>query len=243
MAPAANWPIGILASAFDFERGGRGNVTMAICTAYFHHDRATGDGVVRVVALVAPKARWRLFEERWPRSLRNVGLEALDIRDPALDLNPRALDALAHVVDQHVTRGFSCELAVEAGMRAEAGSAAAAADPEAFCAARVVARLQQWMAERHPDDLLLCVFEEGRLGQQQIRQALEAQGVTRGEPVQIWPRAWTDERGRTRRLRPLEACDLLAPTANRTLIDRLARRFAWEQVPAAVEAATAAGRR
>jgi len=225
MSHASNWPVGLLSSAYGFERGD-GDVTMAICAAYFRHEPANGDGLVRVVGLVAPKARWRFFEERWLRALRAAGLEGLSAGNPAPDLDRRVLEGLAHVVDQHVTRGFCCDLSVAACRTPAAASLVA--DAEAVCAARVIARLQRWMVDRRPGDLVVPVFEEGQVDHRQIRRALEAQGVTRGEPIQIWPRSWMDERGRTRRLRPFEACDLLRPDVDGGLIDRLTRRLAWE---------------
>jgi hypothetical protein len=44
----------------------------------------------------------------------------------------------------------------------------------------------------------------------------------------VWPRQWTDERGRLRHLRPFEACDLLTPESTSDIGDRLLRRDACE---------------
>jgi hypothetical protein len=84
------------------------------------------------------------------------------------------------------------------------------------------------MAVHHPDDLTLFVFEEGDITHREIRRILAADGITRGEPVQLWPRQWIDERGRQRHLRPFEACDLLAPESGSDVADRLSRRDACE---------------
>jgi len=100
--------------------------------------------------------------------------------------------------------------------------------PYGVCAAVVMQAIQRWMAEHQPDDLTLCVFEDGEIDHREIRRILTAEGVDRGEPAQIWPRQWTDERGRRRFLRPLEACDLLLPGCKSGLSDRLSQRSDWE---------------
>jgi hypothetical protein len=84
------------------------------------------------------------------------------------------------------------------------------------------------MAERHPEDLTLFVFEDGDLDHREIERAATADRSVRGEPAQVWPRRWTDEVGRTRYIRPFEACDLLSIDGGGFLISRLQERGRFE---------------
>ena len=45
-----------------------------------------------------------------------------------------------------------------------------------ICAGCLMVRIQQWMAEHHPDDLTLAVFEEGDVDHREIRRILKARG-------------------------------------------------------------------
>ena len=78
------------------------------------------------------------------------------------------------------------------------------------------------------EDVTLCVFEDGGIDHHQVRQVAAAEGIDHGEPVQIWPREWRDERDRRRLLRPFEACDLLMPGGGANLTERLIQRTAWD---------------
>jgi hypothetical protein len=57
---------------------------------------------------------------------------------------------------------------------------------------------------------------------------LEPAGTHAGEPAQLWPRQWRDERGRSRHLRPLEACGLFMADPDATFVKRLAARSLLE---------------
>jgi hypothetical protein len=94
-----------------------------------------------------------------------------------------------------------------AAIDAAYGFAASVAGPYGLCAGLLTANVRRWMAARHPDDLTLFVFEEGDIDHRELRR-LAAAERSDGEPAQLWPRRWIDERGRRRHLRPLEACDL-----------------------------------
>ena len=238
-----NWPVGLLASAYwpshDPQR-----LTMAICVGYFEgNDSRESTRTFTVSGYVSPKARWRFFEERWPRALRAEDLASFDGKDfiestgqfasgwPNNDARrTRLITTLSRLTEQHVLRGLSCSIrlddydAVNSAYRFAEG----ASGLYGVCAAGVVSRLQQWMADHHPDDLTLFVFEEGDIDHRQVRRILKAEGIDKGEPVQVWPRQWRDEHGRRRFLRPFEACDLLNPECNSELPDRLSERSAWE---------------
>src|SRR5262249_10824402 len=103
-----------------------------------------------------------------------------------------------------------------------------ASGPYGLCAAFVVARVHRWMAAHHPHDQTLFIFEDGDIDHHEIRRILDAQGIDKGEPPQMWPRRWRDEQGRRRVLRPFEACDLLLPSCKSRLSDLLVARSAFE---------------
>ncbi|MEQ1727909.1 MAG: hypothetical protein ABL982_05965 [Vicinamibacterales bacterium] len=218
------WPVGLLSSAFQADVN-RQSVAMAICVGYFVADEAgAGYGDITVAGYVSSKARWRQFDERWPRELQREQLTAVDgaqfldaagerasgwLNDPQRQI--RVVRSLRRVADQHGLRAFACSLrqADFDAVNSEYRFAESASGPYGVCAACLIARIQQWMGEHHPDDLTLFVFEEGDVHHREILRVRGALGVDKGEPPQLWPRSWVDERGRTRRLRPFEACDLL----------------------------------
>jgi hypothetical protein len=199
---------------------------MTICVGYFGEASSHDDPrTVAVAGYVASKARWRMFDERWPRALRAERLSTFSageflqgvgefatgwIDDPARQI--RLVRTLTRLTEQHVLRAFTCSLNLDDfdAINAEYRLAEEASGPYGICAARLIASVQRWMAEHHPKDLTLFVFEEGEVEQREIRRVLAAEGVATGEPAQLWPREWIDEHGRRRLLRPFEACDLLA---------------------------------
>jgi hypothetical protein len=218
---------------------------MAICVGYFERAQA-GDGpttMMTVAGYVSSKARWRDFEEQWLRALRVEDLSSFALHDFVvgtgafgegwIDDQPRRvrlIEALTRVVEHHVIRAFSCSVHLTDydAINRECRPTERAGGPYGLCAARVIDRVQQWVAGRRPDDLTLCVFEDGDIDHREIRRILNADGVRQGEPVQVWPRQWIDERGRLRHLRPFEACDLLMPESTSNIADRLSRRDACE---------------
>ncbi len=237
-----NWPTGLLASAYwpthDLQKH-----TMAICIGYFEAHQS-GERVFTVAGYVASKARWRFLDERWPRALRAEGLSSFNgqqfVRGSGgfstgwVDneaRRSRLLASLARVTQQHVLGGFSCSVRLDdyEALNRERRFAETVSGPYGICAACVMVRVQEWMAKHHPDDLTLAVFEEGDVDHREIRRILKAEGLNRGEPAQVWPRQWVDERGRQRFLRPFEACDLLIPACGSGMADLLSRRAAWEQ--------------
>jgi len=217
---------------------------MAICVGYFEVDRpAAAPAIVTVAGFVSSKGRWRYFDERWPGVLRHEGLTTFNGHDFMrgtgefaggwIENGPRRLrliQTLARLAEQHIVRACACSLRLDDydAINQDYRFAEAASGPYAICGARVIARVQPWMAEHHPDDLTLFVFEEGDIDHREIRRILTAEGIDRGEPVQLWPRQWTDERGRHRFLRPFEACDLLIPGCGSGLAHRLAQRASYE---------------
>jgi hypothetical protein len=84
------------------------------------------------------------------------------------------------------------------------------------------------MAAKHPDDLTIFVFEQGDLEQRELLRMLEPAGTHAGEPPQLWPRQWRDERGRQRHLRPLEACGLFTHDPDDAFLKRLTARSLLE---------------
>ena len=215
---------------------------MAICVGYFQEDH-THAGTVTVAGYVSPKARWRFFDERWPRALRAEGLTAFNGLDYIRSTGEfaqgwhddesrraRLISTLARLTQQHVLLGFSCSLPLDdyEAVNRDYRFAETAGGPYGVCAGCVMVRVQRWMAEHHPEDLTLFVFEDGDVDHREIRRILVAEGIDKGEPVQLWPRRWKDERGRQRFLRPFEACDLLIPECESGMPARLAPHASWE---------------
>jgi hypothetical protein len=104
----------------------------------------------------------------------------------------------------------------------------AASGPYGVCIGIAISRVRHWIVRRSPEDLTLFVFEEGDVSRQDVRRILTAEGVDGGQPPQFWPRQWRDECGRTRHLRPFEACDLLAVESDGDVLDPL-RRGSWHE--------------
>jgi hypothetical protein len=216
---------------------------MAICVGYFEgNDSRDAAGRFTVAGLVAPKARWRFFEDKWARVLHSEGLTAFNRRDLLAasreyegwkgdgERRARLIEALSTLTDRHVLAGFSCSIPDDdyEDLNQEYRFAETGSGPYGLCAAFVAARVQRWMAAHHPQDQTLFVFEEGDLDHREIRRILTAQGIDKGEPPQMWPRRWRDEQGRRRVLRPFEACDLLLPSCKSRLGDLLSARSAFE---------------
>jgi hypothetical protein len=234
----ATWPIAVLTSAFcpDFDPQ---RLAMAMCVGYFE-GRSSGEPArFSVLGFVSSKARWRDFETRWSRILRREGLSALNPDDVLNHTAAEAaeaaryrslLDTLGRLAEQHIYHAFarSIHLPDYDALDAEYGLRDGGAGPYAICAAFVMTDVRQWMATRHPDDLTLFVLEQGDIEQRELRRVLQAVGVDAGEPAQIWPRCWRDERGRPRYLRPLEACTLFAADRDGALVKRLADRSLLE---------------
>jgi hypothetical protein len=218
---------------------------MAICVGYFEKsDVVDSTRTFTVAGYVSPKARWRFFEERWPRALRAEGLTAFSGQEFIGSTGEfaggwsgnqarrsRFMDTLSRLVEQHVLRGFACSVSVDDydAVNDDYHLAQSASGLYGVCASWVVIRMQQWMADHSPRDLTLFVFEEGDMDPREVRRVLKAEGVAKGEPVQVWPRQWSDEHGRRRFLRPFEACDLLIPACKSGLSERLSRRSAWDR--------------
>ena len=235
----ATWPITVLASSYDPHPVSQG-VMMAICVGYVALE--AGPATMTVAGLVSPKRSWRDLDERWLRVLRREGLNAFDRHEFARSGEPaedrtddqarrrRLLQPLAALVDQHVAFGCSCSIPIEDydAVNAQFRLSEEGGGIYAVCAAAIVAIVGEWIAERHADDLTLFVFEDGLLHPREIRRILAAHGIVNGEPFQIWPRQWTDNRGRRRYLRPFEACDLLMLASD--VQSRLTRRDAYRRV-------------
>jgi hypothetical protein len=238
-----NWPVTVL--SFPHSRGDRSQrQTMTICVGYFEgNDSRDTIGRFTVAGFVAPKARWRFFEEKWVRALHGEGLSAFNPRDFLAgsgeyagwksdgERRARLIETLSMLTDRHVMAGFSCSILEDdyEDVNHEYRFAETASGPYGLCAAVVMARVQRWMTAHHPENQTLFVFEDGDLDHHQIRRILNIQGIDKGEPPQVWPRRWRDEQGRRRVLRPFEACDLLLPACKSRLGDLLAARSAFER--------------
>ncbi len=219
---------------------------MAICVSYLEPAESDLSGTVTVAGFVAEKPRWQSFEERWPRTLRNEGLNAFSGRDFVraagafvngwtgnVTRRSRLVAALGRIVDRHVTLGVSCSLKLadyETALRTGRDRNHQHVQPSAasLCAGVAMARVLQWTARHRPQAVTLFAFEEGDVESRDVRRVAAADGAAHGEPVQIWPRAWLDEHGRLRQLRPFEACDLLLSNTGSDIAVRLADRGAWE---------------
>jgi hypothetical protein len=237
-----NWPVAVL--SFPHTRGYRSHgQTMAICVGYFEgNDSRDTIGRFTVAGFVAPKTRWRFFEDKWVRALHGEGLTSFNRQDFLAGSGEyaawkgdggrraRLIEALSTLTDRHVMAGFSCSILEDdyEDVNHEYRFAETASGPYGLCAAVVMARVQGWMSAHHPEDQTLFVFQDGDLDHHQIRRILNTQGIDKGEPPQMWPRRWRDEQGRRRVLRPFEACDLLWPACKSRLGDLLAARSAFE---------------
>lgn len=231
----ATWPIAVLTSAFCPEFDPQ-RLAMAMCVGYFGGGTSREEpATFSVSGFVSSKARWREFETRWSRALRHEGLTAFNADDFLNEAGEFAsgwgdavrrrglLDALGRLAEQHVFRAFShaISLADYDVVNAEYAFGESAAGPYAVCAAFLMIGVRQWMAAKHPDDLTLFIFEQGNIEQRELQQILKAEQSAAGEPPQIWPQQWVDERGRHRYLRPLEACELFAADRDGAFVKRL----------------------
>lgn len=242
-ADGSTWPIAVLTSAFcpDFEPQG---LAMAMCVGYFEGWRNTGQPEVFTVSgYVSSKARWREFETRWTRALRRESIAAFNADDLARGTGEFAagwtddarrhglIDALAKLTQQNVFHAFSYSVRLDEydAINAEYAFREMAAGPYGIAAALAMANVRRWMAAKHPNDLTLFVFEQGDLEQRELQTILRAELAEQGEPAQIWPRRWIDERGRHRYLRPLEACDLLAVGSSNAFATRLLERSQFDR--------------
>lgn len=216
---------------------------MAMCVGYFGGGTSREEPTTFSVAgFLSSKARWREFEARWSRMLRHEGLTAFNADDFLNDTGEFAngwndharrrglIEALGRLAEQHIFRAFSesVNLVDYEAINSEYAFSEAAGGPYAVCAARVMVSARQWMATKHPDDLTLFIFEQGDIEQRELRRMLKAAGAEAGEPPQMWPRQWRDERARQRYLRPLEACELFAADRDGVFVRRLTERSVFE---------------
>jgi len=135
-------------------------------------------------------------------------------------------EALGRLVEQHVFHGFSQSIRLSdyEAVNADYAMSETGAGPYGICAALLMTSVRQWMAAKHPDDLTLFIFEQGDLDHRELRRIVRAAGTEEGEPAQIWPREWLDERRRHRHLRPLEACQLFPADRDGLFLARLKER-------------------
>jgi len=239
---SSNWPAAVLASAFG-PYGDPQKLSMAICVAYLENSANGVADTLTVAGLVSPKSRWHSFEERWPRVLRGAGMTYFSGRDFVQragecsnghigdsDSRARFIAALSRVAAETVCLGvsYSLRLADYAAVTLRMADGAVRPSPYSVCAGLALSRILRRMASTYPKDTTLVVFEDGQVDHQDVRGVAAADGTTRSQPVQIWPREWRDEHNRRRLLRPFEACDLLMPGCRSDLTDRLIQRSAWD---------------
>jgi hypothetical protein len=236
------WPIAVLTSAFCPEFDPQ-RLAMAMCVGYFgggeSRDAAT---TFSVSGFVSSKVRWREFETRWSRMLRHEGLAAFNADDFLNEAGEFAngwnaptrrrglMETLGRLAEQHVFRAFSqsISLADYDAVNANYEFCESVAGPYGVCAALLMTSVRQWMAAKHPNDLTLFVFEQGDIDQRELQRTLRSAGADTGQPAQIWPRQWRDERGRHRYLRPLEACELFPADQDGVFLKRLTERSLLE---------------
>lgn len=238
----ATWPIAVLTSAFCPEFDPQ-RLAMAMCVGYFGGGESRDvAGTFSVSGFVSSKVRWREFEMRWSRMLRHEGPTAFNADDFLNEAGEFAngwsdparrrslIDALGRLVEQHVFRAFSqsISLADYDVVNAEYAFSETAAGPYGVCAAFLMTSVRQWMAAKHPDDLTLFTFQQGDIDQRELQRILRSAGAHSGEPAQMWPRRWLDERGRNRYLRPLEACELFPADRDGVFLKRLTERSLLE---------------
>jgi hypothetical protein len=236
----STWPAAVLTSAFcpDFDAQ---RLAMAICVGYF--ETSTEPGTFTVSGYLSSKTRWRQFETQWTRALRREDLAAFNGHDfvhqthgfsvgwSDLLRRRRLMEVLTRVTEQHVFRAFSCSVQMVDynQVNAEYPSSDFVPSPYGVCAGILMAKVRRWMCDRHPDDLTLFVFEEGNIDHRELRRITAAVEGDQGEPPQLWPRQWFDERGRRRHLRPFEACDLLGSDGDASFVSRLQARSRFDR--------------
>jgi len=212
---------------------------MAICVGYVEPIE-TPDPVetFTVAGLISSKARWREFETRWSRTLRHENLPAFSADDFLRSRGTFAsgwddkahrhalIDTLGRLTQQSIFHAFSCSVRLHEYNVVDANYALSetGARPYGLCAAFLIANIRRWMRAKHPDDLTLFILREGDLDGRELNRVLKGEQAEQGEPPQVWPRQWMDECGRSRYLRPLEACELLAADRERVLANRLLER-------------------
>ena len=211
---------------------------MAMCVGYFDGMATGAPASFTVAGYVSSKARWREFETKWSRALRREPLNAFNAHDFSRGTGEFAagwddeakrrglIEGLGRLTEQHASHAFVCSVLLEEyeAINAEYEFSETAAGPYGLCAALVMANVRHWMAAKHPDDLTLFVLEQGDIEQRELHRVLKAENAEQGEPAQVWPRQWVDERGRHRYLRPLEACELFAADRNGMFMNRLTER-------------------
>lgn len=214
-----------------------------MCVGYFDETTRGTSASFTVAGYLSSKARWREFEAKWARALRREGLNAFNADDFSRgtgefangwddDAKRRGLvEGLSKLTEQHAFRAFSCSVLLEqyAAIDAEYAFSESAAGPYGLCAALVIANVRQSMATKHPNDLTLFVFGQGDIDQRELRRILKTKKAEQGEPAQVWPRQWVDERGRHRYLRPLEACELFAADRDGRFVNRLIEHSALDR--------------
>jgi hypothetical protein len=238
----ATWPIAVLTSAFCPEFDPQ-RLAMAMCVGYFNgRDSRDSAGLFTVSGFVSSKVRWREFETRWSRQLRQEGLATFNATEWMNGTGefasgwsdvPRRrglMAALTRMTEQHVLHAFTQTISLSDydAIDAEYEFGRAVGGPYNVCAALLMTTVRRWMAAKHPDDLTLFIFEQGDIEQRGLQRMLEGVRAETGEPAQIWPRRWRDERGRRRHLRPLEACQLFAADQDGSFQKRLTERSLLE---------------
>jgi len=239
---SSTWPVAVLTSAFCPEFDPQ-RLAMAMCVGYFSSGASRDSArTFSVFGFVSSKLRWREFETRWSRLLRRESLTTFNADDFLNETGEFAegwsdaarrralLEALGRLAEQHVFHAFSqtLNLADYDAINTEYPFAETAAGPYGVCAALLMAHVRRWMAAKHPDDLTLFIFEQGDVNQRELQRILEGARSISGEPAQMWPRHWRDERGRYRYLRPLEACKLFPADRDGVFVKRLSDRSLLE---------------
>ena len=140
---------------------------MAIAIGYFEATETAGaPSRLTVCGYVSSKSRWRLFEQRWPRVLRQEGLTAFSIRDLSRSTGEfaagwrdnrtraeRLVATLNRLTEQHVLQAFACSISLDEynAINEEYCMSEAVAGPYGVCAGHLTTRVREWMAEHHPD--------------------------------------------------------------------------------------------
>ncbi len=195
---------------------------IALFTAYF--DASQHDRVINVSGFVSRTKKWARFEDAW-KALLPPNVKMFHMTDFASSQNgwegwkgdserrAKFIQSLVSCIKSHTNQGFSCgvrlshykEINREYKFKENLGL------PYAFLGFGCLGRLKMW-ADRKGLDVakILCIFEEGDLGQGDLIKRARADGIN------AIPQSKAD-------IRAFDACDLVA-WKSRVLLDD-----AWER--------------
>jgi hypothetical protein len=204
---------------------------MAVCFAYFDvsgHPDEHAHREYTVGGLVAREGKWRWFDAKWKAVLDRYGVECFEASKMAHWSKPYSAWALAdgsrdepkriryirdltRAIKTTVYKAFSHSVslddydAVNAEYRLDE-----LCKPFGLCAAQIMRNVAIWMANAHPKDDVLFIFEDGDADRGDLERVLARRNLKAPYPPQFMPKRWKNAAGTQCYLRPFEACDFWA---------------------------------